>query len=126
MSEKNLPKTSTRRGFLITSAAALAALPLAGQFLAACNDSGSPLPAGAQALPETETTAAALGYKADASKIDDNKFPKHKGAEGAKQLCKNCSYYTVKNEGWGECQILRAGLVAANGWCNTWNAKPGA
>jgi hypothetical protein len=117
--------TQSRRGFLAASAASLAAMPLAAQLLTACNDSSAPLPPGAQALKEEEATATALGYKADASKVDDKRFPKRAGSEGTKQFCKNCSYYTPKNEGWGECQILRAGLVTANGWCNTWNAKPG-
>jgi hypothetical protein len=124
MSSNNLPSKS-RRGFLLTSAATLASLPVAAQLFSACNSSSAPLPPGSQALKEDETTANALGYKAEAAKVDDNKFPKRKGPEGAKQFCKTCSYYTPKNEGWGECQILRAGLVAANGWCNTWNAKPG-
>ena len=38
-------------------------------------------------LAEDHPIAVALGYKADASQVDVQKYPKRAGAEGAKQFC---------------------------------------
>ncbi len=113
-----------RRSFLKTSLTGLALLPFAAVAFNACTKKQeAPLPEGATALKEDDSVAAALGYKAVADKVDLEKFPKRKAPGGDKQFCDNCQYYTVRNEGWGDCQILRAGVVSAKGWCNTWVAK---
>ena len=43
-------------------------------------------------LAESDATAGALGYKADTTKVDAAKFPKHAAA----QLCNNCTLYQGK------------------------------
>lgn len=121
---------SPRREFLQQSLWLLAAFPLLAHVLTGCDkkSSGSATPPGGKpAAQETEAVAASLGYKEDASKVDTEKFPKRKGPEGEKQLCSNCQFYTPEGDSdWGSCQIIRSGLVKANGWCNTWAAKAGA
>jgi hypothetical protein len=115
---------NTRREFLQKSLFLAASLPVLGTFLNACNsDSNDAPPSGEQAVKEEDAVAASLGYKADATKVDTEKFPKRKGPEGEKQFCKNCQFYTAKNDGWGTCQVVRNGDVKATGWCNTWAQK---
>jgi hypothetical protein len=123
---KNTP--SPRREFLQNSLWLLAAFPLLAHVLTGCDSKSgnSAVPAGKQAAKEDEAVAASLGYKEDASKVDTAKFPKRAGPEGSKQFCHNCQFYTAEGDsGWGNCQIIRSGLVKADGWCNTWAAKPG-
>lgn len=43
-------------------------------------------------VAETYPQAAALGYKADASKVDKAKFPEY----AAGQVCDNCALYQGK------------------------------
>jgi len=98
---------TTRRQFIIYSAAGLASLPLAQQ-------------AQAQALiGETESQAVALGYKAVATTVDKAKFPKY--ADG--QICGNCQLYASKSAEAGACAIFPGKLVAAPAWCNAWVKK---
>lgn len=117
---------NNRREFLQKSVWLFASLPVLGMILNACNsDSNDTPPNGEQAVKEDDPVASSLGYRMDATKVDSEKFPKHKGPEGEKQACNNCSFFTAKSDsGWGACQILRTGDVKASGWCNTWNAKP--
>lgn len=83
-----------------------------------------------QPVDESSPTAAALGYKHDAEKVDVAKFPKRATPESKTQHCENCSFFSaggqkvVGHEGsWGKCTIFPTGLVAAKGWCNTWTLK---
>ena len=127
------PKTlnpQERRQFIKTALLAAAAIPMAGALLSACtkNPSGgdpatTKLPDGAQPVKEEDPTAQALGYKINAQKVNTEAYPKRKGPEGEKQFCNNCSFYVVKNENWGDCQVLRGGVVNAAGWCNSWVAS---
>jgi hypothetical protein len=99
-------KTS-RRQFMIYSAAGLATLPLSQQ-------------ANAQALiGEGEPQAVALGYKAVATAVDKAKFPKY--ADG--QNCGNCQLYASKSADAGACAIFPGKLVAAAAWCNAYVKK---
>ena len=99
-------KTS-RRQFILYSAAGLASLPLAQQ-------------AQAQALiAETEPQAVALGYKAVATAVDKAKFPKY--ADG--QNCTNCQLYQSKSADNGACAIFPVKLVAGPAWCNAYVKK---
>jgi hypothetical protein len=84
-----------------------------------------------QPLSEEDPVAKALGYYHDASKVDPVKWPKRAGAEGAKQLCSNCTFFSqggMKVEGkegeFGRCTIFAQGLVNSKGWCNSWILKP--
>lgn len=128
------PNRLDRREFLRHTAWLGAALPILGALggfgtaLSACNDGGSDTPPNGEApAKEDEAVAASLGYRQDATKVDVAKFPKRAGAEGEKQFCKNCQFFTAKGDsGWGTCQIIRTGDVKATGWCNTWALKAGA
>lgn len=82
------------------------------------------LPAGKTAVPKTDTAANQLGYVDDASKVDLKKYPQKKTAEGKKQKCENCMFYTKANDTWGTCQVIQAGLVKRQGWCLSWAKRP--
>ena len=99
---------SNRRVFLMQVATASGAIALAGT-------------AQAQAMVvETDAQAAALGYKADATKVDKTKFPKY----AAGQNCSSCTLYQGKaGAAAGACPIFAGKQVAAKGWCNSYVKK---
>jgi len=83
----------------------------------------------AQATPTTEVDGkknpmvAAVAYVSDATKSDKRK--------DATQICKGCVLYQtggLKVAGqtgeYGKCALFLDGLVSANGWCQSWAAKP--
>jgi hypothetical protein len=102
-------KTS-RRQFIIYSAAGAATLSLNNL-------------AQAQAMvAETDPQATALGYKADASKVDKAKFPKFT----ADQNCANCALFQgAKGAAAGGCALFAGKQVSAKGWCSA-HAKKAA
>jgi hypothetical protein len=98
---------SSRRQFIIYSAAGLASLSVANQ-------------ASAQAMvAETDPQAVGLGYKADAATVDKAKFAKYVDGHN----CANCQLYVSKSADAGTCGIFPGKLVAAKGWCNAWVKK---
>lgn len=100
-------KTS-RRQFIILSATGLAAATT-GQAFAA-----DPM------LAETDAQASSLGYKADTTKVDKAKYPKHT----ATQVCSNCALYKgAANSAAGGCQLFAGKQVAGKGWCSAYAAK---
>ncbi len=100
----------------MTSVAALSFLRV-GSLFAATAPKG--LPAGAKALDEKAPMANALGYKHDIKDVDMKRFAKKYVAGNN---CANCAQYVKKNEGWGECKIIKGGLVTAGGWCSSYLA----
>ena len=101
---------ASRRRFIKISTAALAAAPFATVVL-------SGAAAAAEALSESDPTAAALGYKMDATKAPARK--------DKTSLCSNCSLYTGKpGAADGPCSIFGGKLVTAKGWCSAWAKKP--
>lgn len=82
---------------------------------------GVALTASAQtAVSETDPQASALGYKADASKVDKAKQAKY----AASQLCANCALYQgAAGSAAGGCALFPGKQVAAKGWCNAWAKK---
>ena len=122
--------SKNRREFLKKSLMALVSLPFAGAIIAACTKTKTSetaaLPQGTKAVVEDDPVAASLGYKTEAAKVDTQKYAKRAGPEGEKQFCNNCQFYSPVSEGWGNCQIIRSGVVSAGGWCNTWAAKASA
>ena len=71
-------------------------------------------------LAETDAQATALGYKADASKVDKAKYPKF----AASQNCGNCALFQGKaGAASGGCGIFPGKQVAAKGWCSAWAKK---
>ena len=113
-----------RRHFLKYALLAAVALPMTG-YLVACTkkEGGGDLPEGQKALDENDATANALGYKHSAAAVDTAKFPKKAAQDGASQKCSNCAQYNSVNAAWGRCNIFPQGLVAAEGWCNSWVLK---
>jgi len=101
------PQAAARRRFLTllaASAAAAAVLPAAAADL--------------PPLPETDPTAQALGYKADASQVDAAKYPQHT----AQQSCANCKFFQGTGAS-GPCQLFPGKSVNAKGWCAGYAAK---
>ena len=97
-----------RREFIIQAAAGSTVL-LAGQAFAQ-----------APMLVETDATAVALGYKADATKVDKTKFPKF----AADQNCTSCVLYQGKaTDAAGGCPLFAGKQVAGKGWCSAWAKK---
>ena len=72
------------------------------------------------AVLETSEQAMALGYKADATKVDANKYPNR----GSDQVCSGCTLYQGKaGDTTGGCAVFGNNLVAGKGWCGAWTKK---
>lgn len=82
---------------------------------------GAALKVQAQALvAETDPQATALGYKADATKVDKTKQPKY----AAGQTCASCALFQgAANAQAGGCPLFAGKQVAAKGWCSAWAKK---
>ena len=63
-------------------------------------------------IAEDDPTAAALGYKEDASKVDAAKYAQHK----AEQLCSNCNFFQGSGA-FAPCQLFPGKAASAKGWC---------
>ena len=99
---------NTRRQFLIMSAAGAATLSL------------NNLTQAQAMVAETDPQAQGLGYKADTTKADTKKFPKHTND----QKCSNCALYQGKaGAAAGGCSLFAGKQVAAAGWCSAWAKK---
>ncbi len=111
----------SRRKFLGFGLTAFVAAPVAASLLAARTAAAQ------DAIPkvdETDPTAQALGFKADATKVDTAAFPKRAGEEGAKQFCRSCALYQGKEgDSSGPCAMFPGKAVANGGWCNAWAPK---
>ena len=71
-------------------------------------------------VAEKDAQAAALGYKADATKVEKTKFPKF----AAGQQCTNCALYQGKAaDAAAACPLFPAKQVAGKGWCSAWAKK---
>ena len=95
-----------RRVFLMTLAASGAALGTRAQ---------------AQALvDEKDSQAVALGYVADAKRVDIKKYPKF----AAGQNCASCALYQGKaTDKAAGCPLFAGKQVAGAGWCSAWAKK---
>lgn len=123
--------SNSRRDFIKLSTLTVAGAALLGKTIA-------PSSALAQAtkgpkLPmvdeKADATAKALGYYADATKVDTKKWAKRAGAEGAKQFCSNCLLLNggkVTADAAAPCSLFPNKLVATKGWCNSWIKNPAA
>lgn len=101
---------TSRRTFVIHSALGGATLA-AGQLAWAQQ---------AATLSETDPQAVALGYKADAAKVDKTKYPKR----GATDRCSTCALYQGKaSDATGPCPLYGGKRVSAQGWCSAWVKK---
>jgi hypothetical protein len=103
---QNDQNNASRRRFLKLSAATAAAAAAAGLM--------PRMVRAAEGLPhlkESDPTAQALQYVADASKSSN---PKHKAGDD----CSNCMFYQGKSgDAWGPCQLFPGKDVSAKGWC---------
>lgn len=104
-----------RRQFLKAVSTAVAITPVIA--LTACDaEAGSNLPHQTEADP----SAAAMGYREDASKVDAAKYPQRK----PDQNCANCTLAVGKaGDVWLGCQLFAGKAVSAKGWCAAWAAK---
>jgi hypothetical protein len=100
---------ASRRHFIVLAATIASSPALIGKVRAA------PV-----AVVESDPTAQALGYKADAAQVDKAKFAKYQ----AGQACANCQLYQGKaGEPSGPCPIFSGKLVSAKGWCSAYVKK---
>ena len=71
-------------------------------------------------LSESNPTAAALGYKTNASTVDKAKFPQY----AAGQTCSNCVLYKgAAGASSGPCTIYAGQSVSSTGWCASYAKK---
>ena len=92
-------------------------------FLLAAAVSGTSLTATVRAqgkLDEKDPQAVALGYVADATRVDAKKYPKY--APG--QNCIGCALFQGKvGDTAGNCPLYAGKQVYAKGWCSAWVKK---
>jgi len=101
---------NSRRRFIKLTAIGLAAAPCANILLSGRTAHAADL------ISESDPSAAALAYVADATKSDKR--------TDKTALCSNCGLYTGKEgEETGPCAIFPGKLVHANGWCTAWVKK---
>jgi hypothetical protein len=102
--------TTSRRVFMMQVAAASAATLVGTQ---ASAQTGA-------MVADTDPQGVALGYKADTTKVDDKKYPKH----AATQQCSSCSLFQGKaGDKAGGCPLFAGKQVAAAGWCSAYAKK---
>jgi hypothetical protein len=78
-------------------------------------------PDSAPLLSESDPTATALGYKANASSVDKAKFPQYKAGSS----CSNCVLYQgAAGAASGPCPLYAGKAVSAQGWCSSYAKKP--
>jgi High potential iron-sulfur protein len=70
-------------------------------------------------LDEKDPQAAALGYVADASKVDKAKYKTY----AAGQNCAGCQLYLGKADPKGACPLFAGKQVTAKGWCSAFAKK---
>lgn len=81
---------------------------------------GGEVLAQAPLVDEKDPTAAALGYVADAARVDKAKYPKF--ATG--QTCAGCALYQGKaGDKSGACPLYAGKQVTAAGWCSAYAKK---
>ncbi|MBT8143396.1 MAG: high-potential iron-sulfur protein [Gammaproteobacteria bacterium] len=70
----------------------------------------------ASELSEDDPTAQALGYRIDASQVDDDLYK-------SGSSCANCMQYQGE-DATGVCPLFPGKTVRAAGWCKAWVKKP--
>ena len=71
-------------------------------------------------VADSDPQAAALGYKADATKVDKRKQPKY----AAGQKCGTCALFQGKAvAASGFCALFPGKQVSTKGWCSAYNKK---
>ena len=76
---------------------------------------------GAPLVDPKDPQAQALGYTADATKVDKAKYPKY----AAGQNCASCALYQGKaGDKSGPCPLYAGKAVLSNAWCSAWVKRP--
>jgi hypothetical protein len=105
---------ATRRTFVIQSVVGASALGCAGLARAQATATAPAM------VNPTDAQAQALGYVADAAKVDKVKYAKF----AAGQACSNCALYQGKAaDAAGGCPLFAGKQVAGKGWCSAWAKK---
>lgn len=71
-------------------------------------------------LSEAEPQAQALGYVADARRVDRQRFPNY--APG--QRCAACQFYQAPSLVLAPCALFQGKQVAGPGWCSGYVTRP--
>ena len=101
---------TNRRIFIVRSATALSLVAQARLALAMAGP----------VVDEKDAKAVAVGYRADASKIDKAKFPSF----AAGQNCGNCTQFQGKpGISAGPCTHFANKPVLAAGWCSAYSKR---
>jgi len=97
---------------------------IAGAFIPAIGlMANSAAAAGLPPLDPADPTAQALGYVADATKVDAKANATYK----PNQKCSTCAQFLGKaGDASGGCNIFAGKSVVAGGWCKVWAQKPAA
>jgi hypothetical protein len=135
-----------RRDLLVGTGRALALAPLASAVLAAaCGPSdtqreepGAAPPAAPPAAqpqpapaPQAPAPPPAAGGAADGRLVTEvqamqatvTSLQYVNASAKPDQHCSNCLFYTTRTADRGKCQLFTQGLVAATGWCASWQPK---
>ncbi len=123
-------ESRSRREFfknILTVSAAMPVVAISAHLIAGSDvQADEPKP-----LDPKDPVATALGYHEEAAKVDPAKWTKKAADTANAQKCSSCMLFLggdVKVPGsdkvWGRCQIFPGKLVRADGWCNSWVAKP--
>jgi hypothetical protein len=100
----------SRRAFIETGAILIASVGV-------CDAAWS---ASAPMLTESDPTAQALGYRANASAVDKAKFAQYSSG----QSCSNCALYQgAAGASSGPCPIFAGKAVSSQGWCASYAKK---
>jgi High potential iron-sulfur protein len=104
----------SRRSIVKSGFIAGALLPVAGLL------SGNAAAAGLPPLDPNDPTAKALGFVADASKVDSKTHPTFKSG----QKCGTCAQFQGKaGDAAAACTIFAGKSVPEGGWCQVWAQK---
>jgi len=100
------PTSRRRRRFIRLTVVGFAVAPLASALL--CETARAE-----DSLSESDPAAKAVKYRADATLSPDRRDPA--------AVCDNCALFTPKGgDGRGTCELFKGRLVAAKGWCTSW------
>jgi hypothetical protein len=113
MTEQNRTSLMQRRDLLKSAVFGIVIVPLASLYTGNTHAAVSP-------LSEQDPQAKALGYVADANKVDGKSNPTFKSG----QACSNCLQLTgTAGESLRPCNLFPGKTVAAAGWCKAWTKK---
>lgn len=103
-------RRETLKGLVAATGSLAASLPA----LAAAAEPGS-----RTLLLETEPAAKAIGYIANAAKVDVQANPGYKRG----QSCTTCAFVELTSARQRGCSLVPGRLVMAVGWCKLWKLR---